>query len=91
MFVIVPRAIYPPESPRKRRKNPPIVMIGGFVVLVEMTGVEPVSENPFIQLSPGAAELLNLPREIAVRRAKSRGSPFLHGGVKDERAAHVHR
>ena len=49
MLVIVLRAIYnPPKARMNTRKKPPIVMISGFVVMVEMTGVEPVSENPSI-------------------------------------------
>ncbi len=44
-------------------------------LLVEMAGIEPASENPFIQVSPSAVSLLKFPHQIADRQAKRLGSP----------------
>ncbi len=43
--------------------------------LVEMAGIEPASENSFIQVSPSAVSLLKFPHRIAGRQAKQFGSP----------------
>jgi len=37
--------------------------------VVEARGIEPLSENPSIQLSPGAADLLEFPTPRAERQA----------------------
>ena len=59
--------------------------------VVEARGIEPLSENLFTQLSPGASHHLNLPRTGAEGQAPDWGSTLVHGSVKCERAAHVHR
>ena len=59
--------------------------------LVEMTGIEPVSENPLIQLSSWTVCFLKFPRANANRRAFDCGSPFLLGEVKGESLTQVHR
>ena len=42
--------------------------------LVEATGIEPVSENPFTQLSPGGVYLLRFPSMHADKQAYTYGS-----------------
>ena len=61
-----------------------------FLRLVEMRGIEPLSENPFIQLSPGASVRLEFPSRSAGRQAQRLGSPLMRGSFKSETAAHVH-
>ena len=39
-------------------------------VMVEARGIEPLSENPSIQLSPGAADLLSFPTARADGQAR---------------------
>ena len=46
-----------------------------WVILVEMTGIEPVSENLSTQLSPGAFCYFYLPYKDANRQASMLGSP----------------
>lgn len=47
---------------------------GLWVTMVEPRGIEPLSENPSSQLSPGAVYLLNLPRTSADKQALVSGS-----------------
>ena len=42
--------------------------------MVEPRGIEPLSENPSSQLSPGAVYLLDLPRTSADKQALAFGS-----------------
>ena len=44
--------------------------------LVEARGIEPLSENHLIQLSPSAADLLGFPSRIADRQAMRYGSHY---------------
>ena len=44
--------------------------------LVEARGIEPLSENHLIQLSPSAADLLGFPSRIAERQAMRYGSHY---------------
>ena len=53
--------------------------------LVEMGGVEPPSENPLTELSPGAVYLLEFPSSNADKQASDLGSPFLRDGFKSNR------
>ena len=51
-----------------------------FLFLVEARGIEPLSENHLIQLSPSAAVLFGFPSRIAERQAMRYGS---HYGVTE--------
>ena len=44
--------------------------------MVEARGIEPLSENHLIQLSPSAADLLRFPSRIAERQAMRYGSHY---------------
>ena len=59
--------------------------------LVEARGVEPLSENPSIQLSPGALCHLNFPSVNAGTQALTLGSHFMRDLFNGERQMHVHR
>ena len=59
--------------------------------LVEARGVEPLSENPSIQLSPGALCHLNFPSVNAGTQALILGSHFMRDLFNGERQMHVHR
>jgi hypothetical protein len=59
--------------------------------MVEMRGIEPLSENSSIQLSSGVVGHLDFPFAYADRQAYALGSPLIHGSFKSETAAHVHR
>ena len=58
--------------------------------LVEMMGIEPMSENPLTQPSPWAVCYLEFPLTGASRHAPVQGSPFFHDRFKSERSVHVH-
>ena len=60
-------------------------------VLVEARGVEPLSENPSIQLSPGALCRLEFPAVSAGTQALTLGSHFMRDPFNGERRMHVHR
>ena len=64
---------------------------GAPVSLVDLRGIEPLSENSFIQPSSRTVARLKFPFESAGRQALSSGSPFLHDRLKCERPMHVHR
>ena len=59
--------------------------------LVDPRGVEPLSENLLIQLSPGAVCYLNFPLCAVSRQTSLLGSHFLRGRLNGERPTHVHR
>ena len=61
-----------------------------FYFLVEMRGIEPLSENPSTQLSSWTVCYLEFPSESANRHAIPSGSPFLHDRLKCEPPMHVH-
>ena len=58
--------------------------------LVEMMGIEPMSENPLIRLSSQAVCSLAFPLESESRHSHSRSSPFVPGRLKSERPTQVH-
>ena len=59
-------------------------------MVVEATGVEPVSENPFTKLSPGSAGRLISAARLHPAKDERR-SPFIRDCYKDELSVHVHR
>ena len=59
--------------------------------LVEARGVEPLSENPSIQLSPGALCRLEFPAVSAGTQALTLGSHFMRDPFNGEKRMHVHR
>ena len=59
--------------------------------LVEMMGIEPMSENPLTKLSPWAVCFLDFPIGGVSRHTPSLGSPFVLDRFKGERPMHVHR
>ena len=63
----------------------------GLFFLVEMMGIEPMSENPLTQLSPWAVCYLDFPVGGANKHAPRQSSPFVHDRFKGERPMHVHR
>ena len=63
---------------------------GGNLPLVEMRGIEPLSENPLTQLSSWAVCPLDFPLGCANRHAHPRGSPFLLDRLKSEPPMQVH-
>ena len=62
-----------------------------LLLLVEARGVEPLSENLLIWLSPGAGGYLDFPTADGNRHPAVTGSFFLHDCLKSKRAMHVHR
>ena len=60
-------------------------------LMVEARGVEPLSENLLIWLSPGAGGYLDFPTADGNRHPAVTGSFFLHDCLKSKRAMHVHR
>jgi len=71
------------------RCTPPI-MGGGNLPLVEPTGVEPVSENLLISLSPGAFCFLEFPLRDANRQASHLGSRFIHDRFNGKPPVRIH-
>ncbi len=59
--------------------------------LVEMMGIEPMSENPLIKPSPWAVCYLEFPVKSANRHAPYPGSPFVLDRLKSEPPMQVHR
>ena len=59
--------------------------------LVEMMGIEPMSENPLTQLSPWAVCYLEFPVGGANKHVPRQSSPFLLDRLKSERPMQVHR
>ena len=59
-------------------------------LLVEMRGIEPLSENPSTQLSSWTVCYLEFPSGSANRHAIPSGSPFMHDRLKCEQPMHVH-
>ena len=55
-------------TPRQRKKEEPRFLRGSSF-LVEAAGIEPASEKPLTELSPGAGHLLNFPGLAADARA----------------------
>ena len=45
------------------------------LLMVEARGIEPLSENPFMQLSTSVVYLLKFPKKAADKQAESLGSP----------------
>ena len=64
---------------------------GAPSVLVDLRGIEPLSEHSFIQPSPRTVAHLKFPFESTGRQVLSLGSTFLHDRLKCERPMHVHR
>ena len=62
-----------------------------LLFLVDPRGVEPLSENLLIQLSPGAVCFLKFPSFAVNRQTSTSGSHFLRGRLNGERPTHVHR
>ena len=56
-----------------------------------MRGVEPLSENLLIQLSPSAFRLLEFPLMHGGGQPYLSGSHFMRDGLNGERPVHVHR
>ena len=52
------------------------------IFLVEMMGVEPMSENLFPKLSTSVVYLLNFPQENADKQALTLGSPLVRDKVQ---------
>ena len=58
--------------------------------MVELRGIEPLSENLLIQLSPGAGRLLDLFSYDADEQASEESNRFLHDRFNDKTPMHVH-
>ena len=58
--------------------------------LVDLRGIEPLSENLLIQLSPGAEYLLGLFSRRAGTQARCESNRFLHDRFNDKPPMHVH-
>ena len=58
--------------------------------MVDLRGVEPLSENLLIQLSPGAEYLLCLSRRRAGTQARCESNRFLHDRFNGKTPMHVH-
>ena len=64
---------------------------GCFFRLVEARGVEPLSENLLIQLSPSAVRLLAFPSADGGGQPSVLGSHLMRDALDGERRVHVHR
>ena len=65
--------------------------MGVLCFLVEARGVEPLSENLLIQLSPSAFRLLEFPLRHGGGQPYLAGSHFMRDALNGERRVHVHR
>ena len=79
MLIKIKRRINEPKMP----DYPPL--------LVEARGIEPLSENLLIQLSPSAFRLLEFPLMHGGGQPYLAGSHFMRDGLNGERPVHVHR
>ena len=61
-----------------------------FPFMVELRGIEPLSENLLIQLSPGAARLLKLFLACAGAQAHARSNRFIRDRFNGKTPMHVH-
>ena len=61
-----------------------------YIFLVELRGIEPLSENLLIQLSPGAGRLFNLFSFNAGVQALKESNRFLHDRLNGKPPMHVH-
>lgn len=61
-----------------------------LMIVVEATGVEPVSENPSERLSTGVSGSLISPAHPKPAK-NARGSLFIHDRYTDRLTVHVHR
>ena len=59
--------------------------------MVEARGVEPLSENLLIQLSPSAFRLLEFPLSRGDGQPQDSGSHFMRDALNGEKHVHVHR
>ena len=66
-------------------------MARALLLLVEARGVEPLSENLLIQLSPSAFRLLEFPLTHGGGQPYVAGSHFMRDALNGERRVHVHR
>ena len=78
------------QSKKQIRTVPLLRNSSDLLVMVEATGVEPVSENPLTQPSSWVVYLLDFPITSADRQALDQSSPFVHDRVKGESPMHVH-
>ena len=74
-------------SPTAKQKAP---HEGVLFVLVEVRGIEPLSENLLIQLSPGAGRLLELFLGRADAQARSKSNRFMRDRFNGKPPMHVH-
>ena len=58
--------------------------------MVDLRGIEPLSENLLIQLSPGAEYLLELFSRRAGTQARCESNRFLHDRFNGKTPMHVH-
>ena len=65
--------------------------LGCYCFLVEMRGIEPLSENLLIQLSPSAFRLLDFPLIGGGGQPSLAGSHLMRDALDGERRVHVHR
>ena len=61
-----------------------------LLILVEVRGIEPLSENLLIQLSPGAERLLELFLIRAGVQARIRSNRFMRDRFNGKPPMHVH-
>ena len=64
--------------------------MGALLLLVEVRGVEPLSENLLIQLSPGAEYLLELFPRRAGTQARCESNRFMRDRFNGKPPMHVH-
>ena len=78
----------PIPKPLPKAKGRPL---GALLLLVEARGVEPLSENLLIQLSPSAFRLLDFPLIGGGGQPSLAGSHLMRDALDGERRVHVHR
>ncbi len=65
--------------------------LGALVLSLGARGVEPLSENLLIQLSPSAFRLLEFPLNDGGGQPSFAGSHLMHDALDGEQRVHVHR
>ena len=60
-----------PSNHWESKKKPATIAVAGFLILVEVRGVEPLSESTLTGLSPGAVKFLHSLPVMALNRHHS--------------------